>query len=151
MPYLDTSILGSYYCPESLSKAVNRAIASLDDRLISPLVELELHSLISLKVRTSEMDRLAAGKVLSQFRLHLAEGLYDVVEIGPREYEIAQTWISAFNSSLRTVDALHLACAYLHQQPLWTTDKPLARAAKAMSVDHRLITNAPESPARKAP
>ena len=140
MAYLDTSVLDSYYCPEGLSEVVNRALAALDDARISPLVEVELCALAALKVRTGEMTRPAARKVLAQFREHVSGGYYEILDIGPREYEIAGAWLSGFNTALRTLDALHLACAFVHGHALWTSDKPLAQAAAILGVDCRLIT-----------
>jgi len=140
MAYLDTSILGSYYCPEDLSRVVNRELAGLHDLVISPLVEVEFCSLVALKVRTREMSRAAAHKALGLFRQHLDEGYFQIVDIGPREYDTARAWLSAFNTSLRALDALHLACAFVHGQRLWTTDKPLAHAAQILGVDHLLLS-----------
>jgi predicted nucleic acid-binding protein len=139
MAYLDTSVLGSYYCPETLSAAVNRALGSLDDAAISPLVEVELCSLLALKVRQRELTRLAAQKVLAQFRQHVSAGYYELLEIGPREYDIARTWISGFHTPLRTLDSLHLACAFVHGTTLWTSDKHLAQSAKILGVNFRFI------------
>ncbi len=139
MAYLDTSILGSYYCPEGLSAAVNRVMGELDDAAISPLVEVEFCSLVALKLRMGEMTRPAAQRALALFRQHLADGYYDVLEIGPREYDTARAWLSSFHTTLRTLDALHLACAFVHGECFWTSDKPLARAAKVLSVDCKLI------------
>jgi len=62
------------------------------------------------------------------------------VDIGPRECDTARTWMARFDTSLRTVDALHLACAFAHGQAIWTSDKPLAQAAQVLGVDHKLIT-----------
>ena len=139
MAYLDTSILGSYYCPETLSEVVNRALTALDDARISVLVEVELCSLVALKVRTGEMARPTARKVLAQFREHLSGGYYEILDIGPREYDIALAWLSGFNTPLRTLDALHLACAFVHGQAIWTSDKLLAQAAGILGVDCKLI------------
>lgn len=140
MPYLDTSLLGSYYCPEPLSEVVTEAITAEDDWVISPMVEIEFYSLVALKVRMRELTQAAGQKVLTQFRVHLSGGFYGIVELGPRQYDIARTWLGSFETALRTVDALHLACAVVHGQPLWTTDKPLAQAARNLGVAHRLLT-----------
>jgi uncharacterized protein len=140
MPYLDTSILGSYYCPEPLSAAVNRALTTLSDPSISPLVEVELSSLLALKVRTGELTRPAAQKALARFREHRSAGHYVLLDLGPREYDIAAAWLSGFHTSLRTLDALHLACAFVHGQPMWTTDKLLAQAAATLNVSCKLIS-----------
>jgi uncharacterized protein len=139
MAYLDTSILGSYYCPEELSAVVNRELTGLHELVISPLVEVEFCSLAALKVRTREMNRAAAQSALGLFRQHLEEGYFRIVDVGPREYDTARTWLCGFKTSLRALDALHLACAFVHGQQFWTTDKPLAHAAESLGVDHRLL------------
>lgn len=139
MPYLDTSLLGSYYCSEPLSEVITQAISASDDLVISPMVDLELYSLVSTKVRMHELTRAAGQKVLTQFRSHVSGGFFILVENGPRQYEIARNWMASFDTPLRTVDALHLACAFVHKQPLWTSDKPLAQAAKYLGVEYRLI------------
>ena len=139
MAYLDTSVIGSYYCPETLSHAVGRNIATLNDATISSLVELEFCSLLSLKVRTHELTKPVAQKALAQFRRHVSGGYYEVMEISSREYDMARTWLAGFQTPLRTLDALHLACAYVHGTTLWTTDKSLAKAARILDVNCKLI------------
>ena len=139
MAYLDTSILGSCYCPETLSDAVNRALSSLEEAAISPLVDVELCSLVALKVRTRELTWSEARGVLAQFRAHLDGGYFRVLQIGQREYDTARTWLATCRTTLRTLDALHLACAFLHGETLWTTDKSLARAASLLGTQCRLI------------
>ncbi len=139
MPYLDTSVLGSYYCPEALSEVVGRELASLPDAAISPLVEVELCSLVALKLRTRAMTRPAGQKVLAQFREHLSDGYYEVLDISSREFDLARTWLSGFHTPLRTLDALHLACAFVHGETIWTTDKVLAQAATTLGVGCKLI------------
>lgn len=139
MPYLDTSVIGAYYCPEPLSHLIDQAYRGLRNALISPLVELEFCSLLSLKVRTHELDRRSAHQALAKFRLHLADGLYTIIEIGSREHDIARTWVSGFSTALRTLDALHLACAFVNRQPIWTSDKYLAQAAEGLGVDYQLF------------
>ena len=140
MAYLDTSVIGSYYCPETLSCAVGQALATLDEATISFLVELEFCSLLSLKVRTRELPKPLAQKALAQFRQHVSDGYYEVMEITSREYDVARTWLAGFQTPLRTLDALHLACAYVHGTTLWTTDKSLAKAAQILGVNCKLIT-----------
>lgn len=140
MAYLDTSVLGSYYCPESLSTAVSHAISHLDKAIISPLVEVELCSLLSLKVRSREMTPAAAREVLALFNQHVSSGYYEIHEIASREHDFARAWLSGFNTPLRALDALHLACAFAQGHVLWTTDKPLSQSAKALGIKCKLIT-----------
>lgn len=139
MAYLDTSVLGSYYCPEPLSTEVNAALVRVRGPVISSLVEVEFSSLLSLKVRVGAMNRAAAFRVLPQFKVHVSDGLYAFVDVGEREYELARDWLGRFDTPLRTMDALHLAAAFAHQQELLTTDKALSKSAKQLGVKCRLI------------
>jgi predicted nucleic acid-binding protein len=139
MPYLDTSILGSYYCPESLSAMVNRAMVSIDEAVISPLVDLEFHSLLAMKVRSRNLERQAANSALAQFHLHLIEQFYQFVDIGSVEFELARGWLGKFTTSLRTLDALHLAAAKSNDLDLFTTDKILAASASHFGVSCQLL------------
>ena len=140
MAYLDTSIIGSYYCPETLSHLVGQNIATLAEAAISSMVELEFCSLLALKVRTRELSKPLAQKALAQFHQHISDGYYEIMEITQREYDVARTWLAGFQTPLRTLDALYLACAYTHGTTLWTTDKPLAKAAQILGVNCKLIT-----------
>jgi uncharacterized protein len=139
MPYLDTSILGAFYCPESLSPIADRAISGRRDVVISLLAELELCSLLSLEVRTRELSRAEASAALGQYRIHVANGQFQFVEIGHREHELARDWLSRFTSPPRTLDALHLAAAFANGQELFTTDKRLAGSAKELGLPCRLF------------
>lgn len=47
--YIDTSVLGAYYCPEPLSGAAEAALLELRDPCISPLTEVEFASLVARK------------------------------------------------------------------------------------------------------
>ena len=85
------------------------------------------------------MNRADANAVLSQFRVHLSDGLYQMVEMGLREFELARTWLATFNTPLRTLDSLHLATAFANRQEILTTDKIMSRAAKQVGVKCRLI------------
>jgi predicted nucleic acid-binding protein len=70
----------------------------------------------------------------------LTDGLYEPIDIGPREFQLARNWLSSFSSPLRTLNALHLAAAFCNDLELITTDKPLMAAAKHFSVRCHLVT-----------
>lgn len=139
MVYLDTSVLGSYYCAESLSATVSAALAPLTRPVVSNLVELEFLSLVSLKVRTRDLGRPDARKVIDLFRDHLSTGLYERIETAPAHFTQAGQWIAGLVTPLRTLDALHLAMAHANNLELWTTDKKLAASADALKLRYRLI------------
>jgi uncharacterized protein len=109
------------------------------EAVISPLVEVEFASLLSQKVRAVEMSRNDAGVVLAQFRAHISGGFFRVVEAGAAEFELSYGWLARFDTPLRTLDALHLACAFVHGQEMITSDKLLARAARQVGVKSRLV------------
>ncbi len=139
MAYLDTSVLVAYYCPEPLSGAAQRAIARLEGPSISPLVEVEFCSAVSLKVRTGELDRATAAQIVALCERHVTDGFYGLVPIAAGEYAQARAWLGQFATALRALDALHLAAAFNHDLPLLTADKMLAQAAGALGVGCTLI------------
>jgi len=139
MNYIDTSVLAAYYCPEALSDKVQKTLSGLSDPTISPLVELELHSALAMKVRSRELDAAAAQKVAAMFQLHLSDGRFHIVAIGAREYALGRSWLSGFNSPLRTLDTLHLAAAFANDLRLITSDKTLIRCARQFGVKHQLV------------
>jgi predicted nucleic acid-binding protein len=140
MSYIDTSALAAYYCPETLSRSVEKELRRDEAPTISPLVEVEFHSAVALKVRTREFDPPTANRIVSLFRLHLANGHYRLVAVGDREYGLACDWIGRFSTPLRTLDALHLAAAFASDLVILTTDRPLARSAKHFGVKCKLIS-----------
>lgn len=140
MAYLDTSVLAAYYCPEPLSARVQDELSRLDSPTLSPLVEFELSSAVSMKVRRGELDLTSANLVLSKFQVHLSEGYYRIIPVGAGEFALARGWISRFDTPLRTLDALHLAAAFSQGLPIWTADIGMARSAAALGVDHHFLS-----------
>ena len=140
MSYIDTSVLVAYYWPETLSRAAQAELRKAPGPTISPLSELEFHCALALKMRTGEMDERSARRILSAFRLHRADGVYRVVPIEAREYAISCEWVGTFRTSLRTLDALHMAVAFSNGLTLITADKILAESARRFGVKHKLIS-----------
>jgi predicted nucleic acid-binding protein len=62
------------------------------------------------------------------------------LEITALEFDRTRQWIAAFESPLRTLDALHLACAFNHDLTLYSVDRNLIRSAKQFGVKHRAIS-----------
>jgi len=128
--YIDTSVLGAYYCPEGLSAAAEDALRRLETPVISILSELEFSSLIAKKRRLRELTAPQAGKILDLFASHVAEGFYRRMSLSAEHYLKARQLIAETRIALHTLDALHLAAAMLEALPLLTADKVLAAAAK---------------------
>jgi predicted nucleic acid-binding protein len=139
MAYIDTSVLIAYYWPETLSQAAQSEIRRAANPSISPLTVVEFISALAIKIRTREMDEESARRILSIFRLHRADGVYRILPIEAREYAIACEWLGTFRTSLRALDALHLAAASSNGLRLITSDKTLAESARQLGVRHKLL------------
>jgi predicted nucleic acid-binding protein len=128
--YVDTSVLGAYYCPEPLSAAAETALRDLATPVISTLTEVEFASLIARKRRLRELTERQARAILDLFTEHVAAGFYRRVPLGTEHFLRAREMIATMSSALRTLDALHLAAALAENVPLLTADRDLSRAAK---------------------
>jgi len=139
MSYIDTSILVAYYYPERLSRAAQAAILGAKHPTISTLSEVEFVSALSLKRRTGEITERSARRILTVFRQHRAEHVYRLVPIEAREFAIAGEWLATFRTSLRALDALHLATALTSGLVLITGDRVFAESAGHLGIKHKLI------------
>ena len=139
MPYIDTSVLAAYYCPEPLSEKAEIVLRSSAEVCISELTEVELTSAVSRKVRAKEISASDANKILNQFQYHIAHHFYRYLSIDSTHYQLARKWIAGFNISLRTLDALHLALAAANNIELITSDRQLALSAEYFGVEVQLL------------
>ena len=139
MAYLDTCVLVPYYCPEPLSQKVQDLFAEMDQLVISPLTEVEIHFAMGIKHRTGAIQLSYAKAVLAKFAEHMGQGVFRTLPITLAEYNRARDWLGTFSSPLRTVDALHMAAAANHDVALLTADRALAEAAETFGVECQLI------------
>jgi predicted nucleic acid-binding protein len=137
--YIDTSILGAYYCPEPLSAGAEDALRRLKTPVISVLSEVEFCSMISKKCRLKELKKRQAKEILDLFSSHVAEGFYRRISLNTEHFISARGLVASMDSSLRTLDALHLAAAFAEALTLMTTDREFARAAKRHGANTLLI------------
>ncbi|MDZ7759233.1 MAG: type II toxin-antitoxin system VapC family toxin [Desulfovermiculus sp.] len=80
MAYIDTSVLTAYYCPEPMSQQA-QAILRNQKPTLSSLTELELFSAVARKVRTAELAKTDAHRIIAQFSAHVHSGLFVVVAV----------------------------------------------------------------------
>ncbi len=139
MAYIDTSLLAAYYCPEPLSKRIQKTLEKVDQPIISPLVEVELFSAVAAKVRAKELNATAARRIITLFQKHLADGYYGIVPIEAAQYRQGRDWLGGFSTPLRALDALHLAAAFTNDLEILTADRGLAKSAKHFGVKHKLF------------
>jgi uncharacterized protein len=137
--YVDTSILGAYYCPEPLSAAAEKALRQLKTPVISVLSEVEFCSLILKKHRLHELRERQAKEILDLFSNHVAEGFYRRISLNTDHFIKARLLVASMDSSLRTLDALHLAVALSEGLTLVTADREFARAGKRHKANSLLI------------
>jgi predicted nucleic acid-binding protein len=137
--YVDTSVLGAYYCPEPLSDAAEAALLRLQEPCISPLTEVEFASLIARKRRLRELSEREAAEVLRLFGQHAADGHYRRLSLGADHFLRARDLLAAMKSALTTLDALHLAVALSVGLPLLTADRGLASAARRHGASATLV------------
>lgn len=128
--YIDTSVLGAYYCPEALSTAAENALRRIKAPVISSLSEVEFASLVSKKRRLKEINDAQAQEVLELFSTHVAEGSYRRIAVTAEHFIKARQLISAPKLILHTLDALHLGIAITENLSLMTADRDFAKAAK---------------------
>jgi uncharacterized protein len=128
--YIDTSVLGAYYCPEPLSRAAEAALQEIGTPVISILTEVEFCSLIARKRRLDELSEDQAKQVLDLFGTHVAEGFYRRLSMPTEHFLKARQLIASGIGSLHTLDALHLAAASAESLLLMTADREFARAAR---------------------
>jgi len=137
--YVDTSILDAYYCPEPVSTRAERFLGGVDEPVISILTEVELFSLVAKKRRRKDFGEVSARKILMEFQSHLEEGYYRKTVLGTDHWYLAREMIAEFKTSLRTLDALHLAVASREGLPMVTADSVLAASGRRYGVEIRLI------------
>jgi predicted nucleic acid-binding protein len=137
--YVDTSVLGAYYCPEPLSSAAEAALLGLREPCISSLTEVEFASLIARKYRLRELSARQAAEVLRLFGQHVAEGYFRRLPLGTEHFIRARDLVASMTSALRTLDALHLSIAAAAGVALLTADRDFARAARRHDTAATLI------------
>jgi uncharacterized protein len=128
--YIDTSVLGAYYCREALNTAVDSALGRVEGPVISALSEVEFCSLVAKKQRLRELNKAQVRGILDLFGNHIAEGFYRRVAMTHDHFSMARQLITSGRVALKTLDALHLAVALNEAVPLLTADRQLATAAK---------------------
>jgi len=128
--YVDTSVLGAYYCPEALSAVAETALRTIRTPVISLLSEVEFCSLISRKRRLKELNERQAKQILDLFGTHVAEGFYRRLALTTEHFLTARQLLAAEVGSLHTLDALHLTVALAEKLTLMTADRDFAKAAR---------------------
>ncbi len=139
MIYLDTSVLAALYWAEALSDIVEELVLVESELGLSQLVEVELFSALSRRVRMREISPEEATAIVQRFQADLDSSFYSCIAVEPIHYNLAREWISRFETPLRTLDALHLAIASQNNIRLVTADEALAASAGVLGVEFQLL------------
>jgi uncharacterized protein len=137
--YLDTSIVAPLYWTEGLSDTVEELVLSETELGLNQLVEVELISALSRRVRMREISQDDATAIVERFQIDIDSGFYTRITLETIHYHLAREWISRFTTPLRTLDALHLAVASQNNVRLLTADAGLAASAQFLEVDVLLL------------
>ena len=136
MLYLDTSAVLPYYRQEQASERVQAMLqAQSKPAFISQLTQVEVTSALARWVRMGELSEPQANRIESAFHEDVSQGRFLLCAIEGAHYRRASHWISTRKTSLRTLDALHLACAEHHEARLISEDEALINAANFFGVD----------------
>ena len=141
MVYFDTSAVLPYYRQERTSDQVQALLESQTRPvLISHLTEVEVASALARWVRMGELSEPQANRIESAFHDDVSHGRFTLCPIETTHYQRASHWIGTRKTSLRTLDALHLACAEYHQARLISEDEALVNAAIFIGIDASLAS-----------
>ncbi len=102
-------------------------------------MEVEFHSAVARKVREGTLSVADATRIITQLQLHIQSGCYERLPIEETHFVMARDWIGTFLTSLRTLDALHVAVCFVANANLITADANLAKAAHRFGVQVELL------------
>jgi uncharacterized protein len=139
MYYIDTSLIAAYYCPEPLSEKAESFLTVHVRPAISTLTETELFSAVSRKIREGNLSRADGNRIVSRFLTHVNGHFYTTLVVELHHYRLARDWIGLFTTSLKTLDALHLAIASAEELTLVTADRSLLKSAESLGLDVILL------------
>jgi len=138
--YLDTSAILPYYRQEAKSSAIQNLLISLAPPLmISSLTKVEFASALARWVRMDELTDSQADLIQATFDQDIQSGLFSVTAVEASQYNLAEKWISKRATSIRTLDAIHLACSHSLGATMITSDTILAHAADILGLQTRLV------------
>lgn len=137
--YLDTSVLVSLYILENHSEAANSIVQANHQIYISSLNEVEFYSALALKKRLHKKFDATIKLASNLFKQHIEERLYEKLHITDSIFITAINYLASYKTSLRALDALHLACSATTGINLVTADKNLAKSASLLNIPNMLI------------
>lgn len=140
MLYADTSAVLPFYRSEVNSVVVEAIFLRQAGEIgLSPLVRVEIASAIARWSRMREITEPQARRIESALQSDIAAGRYRLLPLSAGVFDQARRWLASRKTSLRTLDALHLASAAQQECCLLTADQQLASAAKTFGVGCQVL------------
>ncbi len=138
--YLDTSALLPYYREEKASRSIQDLLSQTKPPvLISSLTRVEFASALARWVRTEEISEVDANLIERTFNDDIKSGLFIRQPLTPIHFNQAETWLLGRKTTLRTLDALHLACSWSLKAELITCDNIMQRSADILGIKSRFL------------
>ena len=148
MLYADTSAVLPFYRSETNSAAVEAIFLREAGQIgLSPIVRVEIASAIARWSRIGEITESQAQRIESALQNDISAGRYRLLPMPAGVFDQALRWLSSRQTSLRTLDALHLASAAQQACCLLTADRQLAIAANTFGVDWWVVQDSNLRPA----
>ena len=132
--YIDTSVLGAYFCPEPLSVQAETYLQKVEAPVISLLTEVEFFSLVTKKKRIGDFTEAKARKILMEFQSQMESGFFRIIVPTFDHYMQARDMIGSMKASLRTLDTLHLSIVRSEKIRMVTADTVFSSAARRFKV-----------------
>lgn len=137
---VDTSFLASLYAIEVHSSEARRRVAQKLVVWVTPINSAEVVHAFCGQVFRSKVSDVEARLALAQFAKDCAQGVWTLVDLPDRAWEICIELGRRHGSTLgvRTLDSLHVACALeLRADKFWTFDERQAKLAQVVGLDTR--------------
>ena len=141
--YLDTSVLGSIYYPESITQKVKTFLTDKKGLSTDMLSIVEFSSAINKKILMKELSKQDGHIIAERFQTNIEEGYYKVYSFSGADLTAANNFIKGNlgTLSLRTVDAVHIATALREKCELFVTaDMIQANSSKKLGLRTKLIS-----------
>jgi len=134
MNYLDASVVVALLTPEVGSDRAEAWLQATEDKpCISPWVNSEVSSALSIKVRTGALSLETRAIALADWH-RLRDASLAIEPIIADNFNLAATYCDHADLKLRAGDALHLAICFTAGHRLVTLDPAMADAALALGI-----------------
>ena len=132
--YADTSLIVSLYVRDSHSAEAVRGMASKPVVWLTPLHRAEFAYAVEQHIFRRQLSLHESERVWADFDADRAAGIWAEVGFPDLAFEVCAQLArrQAGRLGVRTLDTLHVACAFeLKATQFWTFDKAQARLAQA--------------------